>query len=132
MDRVTKAKRSAIMSRVRGKNSQMEVLARKALSQRGLRYRKNVSYLLGKPDVAFIGKKVVIFWDSCFWHGCRRHGSIPLTNREFWINKIDRNKKRDKIVNAGYKRKGWKVLRFWEHDLKKDPISAVDKIMTFL
>lgn len=132
MDRITKVKRSVIMSKIRGKNSQMEILARKALSEKGLRYRKNVSYLLGKPDVAFISKKVVVFWDSCFWHGCKRHGSIPLTNRSFWIKKIAKNKERDKVVNNGYKKMGWKVLRCWEHELESNQKKVVEKIIASL
>ena len=63
--------------------------------------------------------KTVIFIDSCFWHGCKKHGSIPATHTKFWTEKIDRNKTRDKEVNKHYKMKGWKVVRIWEHDLKK-------------
>jgi len=97
----------------------MELAVRKRLDEKGLRYKKNVSGLPGTPDIAFPDKKLVIFLDSCFWHGCRWHGSRPASNKKFWLKKIQDNKKRDRAVNLEYKRMGWKILRFWEHELNK-------------
>ncbi len=127
-DKVSKQKRSEIMSAIKSKDSAMETNLRKELSSLGLRYRKNVKHLEGKPDIAFIGKKVVIFLDSCFWHGCRWHCRIPQANRSYWQKKIERNKKRDKEINKIYKEKDWEVLRFWEHQIKKDPRKAIEMI----
>lgn len=120
------------MSHIKGKDSKIERCLREALSKAGLRYRKNVNRLPGKPDVAFIGKKVVVFLDSCFWHGCRRHGSMPTSNRKFWREKIRKNKERDRIVKREYKRMGWIALRFWEHDLKKNTSEVVSRITTLV
>ena len=128
MDTVSKNKRSEIMSRVKSKNSKIEMYLGRELSKVKLRYRKHVSGLPGKPDIAFIGKKVVVFVDSCFWHGCRWHGSKPSTNKKFWCDKITRNKERDKEINNKYRQMGWKVLRFWEHQIKKDIVKIIVQI----
>ncbi len=113
------------MSAVKSKETLLEKKMRRALSKHGLRYRKNVKYLTGKPDVAFIGKKIVVFIDSCFWHGCKKHFRMPKTNINYWKTKIEKNKKRDKEVNKIYKKNGWVVLRVWEHDLQNpDKIAA--------
>lgn len=128
MDIFSKKKRSEIMSKVKSKDSKIELSLRKALSEMKIRYRKHVPNLPGKPDIAFIGEKTVVFLDSCFWHGCRWHGSIPASNKKFWQAKIERNKVRDKIVNREYKKMGWKVLRIWEHQLKDGGEKSVFKI----
>ena len=132
VDKVSRQKRSEIMSAIRSKDSAMEINLRKELSSLGLRYRKNVKYLEGKPDIAFIGKKVVIFLDSCFWHGCRWHCRIPQANRSYWQKKIEKNKKRDKEINKIYKEKGWKVLRFWEHEIKNNLSHVLNRIRKIL
>lgn len=119
-DIFTKKKRSEIMSKVKAKDSKIEIAFRKKLWAEGFRYSKNSAKYFGKPDVALPKYKTVIFIDSCFWHGCKKHGSIPATRKKFWVGKIDRNKARDKEVNKHYKKEGWKVIRIWEHDLKKD------------
>lgn len=129
MDVVSKRKRSEIMRAIKSKDSKMELSLRKLLNSCGLRYRKNVSRLPGKPDIAFIGKKVVVFLDSCFWHGCKRHCRLPSSNRKYWVAKIKKNKERDRSVNKKYKSLGWRVLRFWEHDLNKDISKITDKIL---
>ncbi len=132
MDIHSKRKRSQIMQAVKSRDSKMEIAFRRQLSKLKLRYRTNVSRLPSSPDIAFIGRKLVIFLDSCFWHGCRWHGSMPSSNRKFWADKIAANKKRDKRVRLKYKRMGWKVLRFWEHTLKKNPVKAIEKIRELL
>lgn len=78
--------------------------------------------IFGKPDVTFPNSKVAIFVDGCFWHACPKHGQIPENNSEFWIKKINANKKRDKLVNKTIQKKGWKVLRIWECELKDKKI----------
>lgn len=127
-DTVTKQKRSEIMRAIKSKNSEMERTLRKELRRRGYKFKANVLRMTGKPDIAFKENKVVIFLDSCFWHGCRLHCRMPQTNCSYWLKKIKNNKKRDKDINKIYKKMHWTVLRFWEHQMKKDPQRAIKKI----
>lgn len=120
-DIFSKIKRSEIMSRVRSKDSKIEIEFRKRIWQAGFRYRKNAIGYFGKPDLVLPKYKTVIFVDSCFWHGCKKHGSIPKIRKNFWKAKLKRNKERDREVLRHYKKQGWKIFRIWEHDLgKKD------------
>ncbi len=105
------------MSKIKSKETGIEIKLRKELWKAGYRYRKNVSGYFGKPDILLKKYKTVIFVDSCFWHGCKKHGSMPQTRKKFWKEKIERNKERDKEVNKYYKKIGWKVIRIWEHDI---------------
>jgi DNA mismatch endonuclease (patch repair protein) len=118
-DVLTQEQRSRCMAQVKGKNTRLEVDFRKKLWGRGFRYR--VGYkLLGKPDLVFIGPKVAVFIDGCFWHGCPVHGQQPKTNVAFWCAKLSKNKKRDELVNDELSQRGWRVVRFWEHEVKRD------------
>lgn len=117
------------MSKVKSKDSKIEIAFRKELWRNGFRYLKNSTKYFGKPDIVLLKYKTVIFVDSCFWHGCKKHGSIPKSRKDFWMKKIERNKTRDKEVNRVYKKEGWRVMRVWEHDLKdKDYRFDFDKI----
>lgn len=120
------------MSQVRNKDSKIEVEFRKRLWAKGFRYSKNSTKYFGKPDIALPKYKTVIFIDSCFWHGCKRHGSIPATRKKFWAEKIERNKERDKEVGKYYRKEGWKIFRVWEHDLEKTSTIEIDKIVKYL
>lgn len=118
------------MSRIRSKDTQIEVKLRKELWSRGLRYRKNVRSVPGKPDVAFIGKKVAVFCDSEFWHGYDwdvRKAAIK-TNREYWIPKIERNMQRDQEVNSLLEGQGWVVFRFWGSQINSELSFCADLI----
>jgi len=117
MDKISKQKRSETMSRIRSKDSKIETLFRKELWKDGFRYSKNSSEYFGKPDILLKKYKAVIFIDSCFWHGCKKHCRIPSSRRSFWLSKIKRNIARDKIVSRYYKKNGWKIFRAWEHEL---------------
>jgi DNA mismatch endonuclease, patch repair protein len=128
IDSFSKKKRSEIMSRVRSKDSKIEIDFRKALWRAGYRYRKNARNYFGKPDVILKKYNAVIFIDSCFWHGCKKHCRFPATNKKYWIDKIQRNKKRDKEVNKYYKNVSWKIFRIWEHDLKQNPKKFIFKV----
>ena len=120
VDIFTKEKRRHIMSRVRSKNTKLELLLRKYLFSKGLRgYRVNVN-LPGKPDIAFPKYKVAIFVDGCFWHKCPKCFKAPETNKEFWTKKIDGNVERDKRVNQQLSEAGYIVIRFWEHQIVND------------
>ncbi|MBA2176139.1 very short patch repair endonuclease [Halobacillus locisalis] len=117
-DIMTKEQRKKTMSRIKAK-SKLEDKVSKALWNKGYRFRKNVKKLRGTPDIVIQKYKIVIFIDSCYWHACPIHGSTPKTNTEFWENKFEKNKARDKRDNEYYREKGWHILRVWEHDLKK-------------
>jgi len=123
-DIVSKKKRSEIMSRIKSKGSKIEVLFRKTLWKKGFRYSKNSAKYFGKPDVVLLKYKTVIFIDSCFWHGCKKHCRIPSVRKKYWTAKISRNKERDKGVSKYYKKQGWKIFRIWEHKLK----TSIDKV----
>jgi len=130
VDRLTPDQRRKTMSAIRSKDTSIEVALRKELWSRGLRYRKNCKNLPGKPDIAFIGKKVAVFCDSEFWHGYewdKRKDSIQ-TNREYWIPKIERNIKRDREVEAELVGLGYTVLRFWGRHIEKDTSGCADAI----
>lgn len=118
------------MSRVKNKDSKIELMLRKELWCRNLRYRKNVGDILGKRDIVFKSKKVAVFCDSEFWHGYNweeRKKDIK-SNHEFWIPKIERNMQRDIEVTERLTQEGWTVLRFWGNQIKKDVMACVDII----
>lgn len=117
VDVLTPEQRQRCMSRVRNKNTDIEITLRKALWASGIRYRLNAK-LPGKPDLVFAGAKLAVFVDGCYWHGCPKHGQIPQTNESFWREKIGRNVARDAAVNNKLVTDGWRVLRFWEHEIE--------------
>ena len=122
------------MRQIKNKDSAIELALRKELWNRGLHYRKNVKSVYGKPDIAFIGKKIAVFCDSEFWHGYdweNRKNSIQ-TNRDYWIPKIERNMKRDREVNEKLRSEGWTVIRFWGKEIQKDVVSCADKVVAAL
>ena len=134
MDKLTPEQRHKNMVAVRNKDTGIELLLRKELWSRGIRYRKNVTKIFGKPDIAFIGKKVAVFCDSEFWHGFNwdvKKYEIK-SRKEFWIPKIERNIERDKEVNQSLQEQGWTVLRFWGKDIKRDPAACADLIVKVL
>ncbi|MFH1611907.1 MAG: very short patch repair endonuclease [bacterium] len=132
MDTVSEKKRSEIMSKIRSKDTKIEIKFRKALWKEGFRYRKNSGKYFGKPDLVFRKHKTVIFIDSCFWHGCKKHCRIPSSNNKYWIDKIERNKKRDKEVNRHYKKIDRKVIRVWEHEINNNIDNTIIKIINLL
>jgi DNA mismatch endonuclease (patch repair protein) len=118
------------MRRVKNKDSAIELALRKELWSRGLHYRKNVKTVYGKPDIAFIGKKIAVFCDSEFWHGYAWEITQDefQSRRDFWILKIERNIQRDKEVNEKLRSEGWIVLRFWGKEIKRDVATCADMI----
>lgn len=120
MDVFSNKKRSEIMSKIKSKDTKIEILFRKALWKKGFRYRKNSNKYFGKPDLVLPKYKTVIFIDSCFWHNCPKHGYLPKSNLKYWRKKIERNQERDKEVKRYYKKICWKIFRIWEHDLLND------------
>lgn len=115
-------KRSAVMRRVKGKDTAPELMVRRLLTRMGLRYRLHRADLPGKPDIAMPGRKLAIFVHGCFWHGhdCARGARVPKANRPYWEAKIGRNRARDIEHRAALEAKGWRVLTLWECELKDE------------
>lgn len=130
MDVLTPEQRKRNMQAIKGKDTNIEILLRKKLWEKGYRYRKNYKNLRGKPDIVFTKYKIAIFCDSTFWHGYNWEDKKKRlgTNREFWIRKIETNMERDKKVNEELISKGWIVLRFWETEIKKNLNECIQKI----
>ncbi len=126
----TKEQISYNMRQVKNKDSDIELKLRKELWSRGIHYRKNVTNIVGKPDIVFISKKVAVFCDSEFWHGYNWETRKKdfKTNQDFWIPKIERNIERDIEVNEQLKSMGWTILRFWGRDIKKHCVECADMI----
>ncbi len=129
MDRISKEKRSKVMSAIRSTNTSPELALRKALWARGLRYK--IHYGKEKIDIAFPKHKVAILVDGCFWHGCPHHYRQPTSNEGYWIPKLQKNKERDLAKEKRLMADGWVVVRLWEHEVT-DLTSAIQKIMLAL
>lgn len=126
-DNLTKSQRSYCMSRVRTRDTGIEVRVRSALHRIGLRFRKHVATLPGKPDIVFAGVRVAVFVDGDFWHGWKfpswRHRVSP-----FWREKIEKNRRRDRRTFRKLRRAGWCVIRIWQHDCEDRLDKAVSRI----
>ena len=117
------------MSLIRGKGNKeteqaLHILVRKS---KIIGWRRHLP-LPGKPDFAFPKQKVAVFVDECFWHGCPKCYTRPKTNRAFWDRKRETNMARDKRVTRQLRRKGWRVIRIWQHSLKKSPDACLNRI----
>lgn len=122
------AETSRRMAKVRQKATDAEVALRRELYRIGLRYRVDRE-VLKKPrrvaDIAFPGRRIAIFVDGCFWHGCPEHATWPKRNAEFWRQKIEANQQRDADTNERLRSLGWTVLRFWSHESPIDAAKVV-------
>lgn len=134
MDVMTRAQRHKNMQHIRAKDTRPEVLLRKALWHRGLRYRKNWRALPGTPDIALTRQHIAIFVDGDFWHA-RGHEARPgeqvATRSTYWQKKLTRNVERDREATAALTQAGWLVLRFWASDVERDLTGVVEKIMEY-
>ncbi|CAN5405324.1 very short patch repair endonuclease [soil metagenome] len=113
-------KRSAVMARVKGKNTTPEMKVRRALTGLGARYRLHRKDLPGSPDIVLPGRRLAIFVHGCFWHGhdCARGARVPKANRDYWVAKVARNTARDAASREALAALGWRVETIWECDLK--------------
>lgn len=130
----TTPKRSRMMARIKGKNSKPEMILRKALWARNVRFRLHDSSLPGRPDIVIKKYKLAIFVDGEFWHGFdwkSRREQIK-TNRLFWIPKIERNMQNDERVNRALRNMGYTVFRFWSQDILKELPKVINQIELFL
>lgn len=119
-DILTNAQRSELMAKVHGAgNASTELRLITVFRTHGITGWRRKWPLVGKPDFVFPKLKLAVFVDGCFWHGCPIHATQPKQNAAFWREKIARNQARDRLVTRTLKAKGWRVLRVWEHELKK-------------
>ena len=131
-DVLTKEQRHKNMQNIKCKDTQIEIKLRKALWHKGYRYRKNYKKLPGKPDIVLTKYKIAIFCDGEFFHGKDwdelRNKLLCSDNSQYWIEKISKNIERDKKINEKLKKSGWKVIRFWGKDIKKNLDDCIKKI----
>ena len=117
------------MRAVRGRDTSPEMTLRCSLHRQGLRgYRVAPRRIRGVPDLAYIGLRLAIFVDGCYWHGCPQHCRRPSSNTEYWHTKIARNVERDQRTTQELRTNGWVVLRLWEHEIMPEPRVAVERI----
>ena len=133
MDKISKEKRSYVMSKVKSKNTVPELVLRKKLHHLGLRYKLHDAKLPGKPDLVFPKYKAVIFVHGCFWHGhnCGRTG-IPKNNRDYWIEKIERNKRNDNEHIKVLKKANWRTMTVWECVIEGKRKMAIDDLAALI
>lgn len=134
-DTLSKEQRRKTMQHIHSKDTKAELILRKALWHKGIRYRKNYKVLPGTPDIAITKYRVAVFVDGDFWHA-RGHELNPgeqiQTNQLFWRKKMKRNVERDKEINEALLERGWIVLRFWESDIKKDLDNCINEIFQYI
>lgn len=131
MDDLTPEQRRKNMQAIKSQDTSIELLLRKALWQKGIRYRKNYKKLPGKPDIAITKYKIAVFCDSDFWHGYdwENRSQRIKSNRDYWIPKIERNMERDKEVTEALQCDGWIVLRFWEWQIRRQLDACVAQVL---
>ena len=130
-DSISKERRSWNMSRIRNRDTKIEVLVRQYLFLKGYRFRKNDKRYPGKPDVVLPKYRTVIFVNGCFWHqhpGCK-NATMPKTNTEFWKSKLERNVFNDQKNERLLVEMGWNVVTLWECDLEKNFVATMDKLI---
>ena len=131
LDPLNKEQRRRNMQAIRSKDTSIEIILRKALWKQGIRYRKNYKKIIGKPDIALTKYKIAIFCDSEFWHGFEweiKKAKITV-NKQYWVDKIERNMARDLEINQKLSQDGWIVLRFWGKYIKKNPETCVQTVI---
>lgn len=116
------------MSRARRRDTAPEVAIRREAHRRGLRYRVDtpvVGLPRRRPDIVFTRQRVTVFVDGCFWHSCPVHATVPKSNRDWWLAKLERNVVRDRETDDRLRALGWTVLRFWEHEPPEEVVARV-------
>ena len=125
--------RSQIMSRIRGRgNKETEDALAKLMRQHRVAGWRRHKPVFGRPDFIFPKSRLVVFVDGCFWHCCPKHGTNPKSNRAYWRPKLERNRKRDKLVTRTLRLQGWRVIRIWACDLMTRPIFCIHRIQRVL
>ena len=128
-DQVSESKRSQIMARIKSKDTKPELMLRRALWKRGLRYRVHVSELPGQPDIVFHRARIVVFVDGAFWHGKKLSEERLARMSQYWREKIRKNVERDQAATSALEESGWRVLRYDDRDIQRrtdDIVSYID------
>lgn len=126
-ERLTHRARSLLMAKIRSRGTEPEAILGSAFSKAGLRARKQ--YGAEKSDFAFPGQRIAVFVDGCFWHGCRLHYRRPVNNAKYWHWKVEYNRTRDQRIRSRMKRRGWIVIRVWEHSLPKKATRVARQVL---
>jgi DNA mismatch endonuclease (patch repair protein) len=129
MDNLTKAQRRENMQNIHSSGTVVEMIIMRALQRKKIYFSRHVKSIIGKPDIVFRRKKIAVFIDSDFWHRHPKRFIMPKSNKQYWRKKIRRNKERDKEVNKALRSQGWKVIRIWEYDVKRNTDKSVNKIL---
>jgi DNA mismatch endonuclease, patch repair protein len=128
-DKISKTKRSKLMSRIRSKNTAFEKAFISQIKENITQiFQKHIKKIKGNPDVVYNSSRLCVFLDSDFWHGWQYPRWKHLLKNAFWRNKIEANRKRDRRTTRYLKRNGWKVLRIWEHQIKINPLKQIKRI----
>lgn len=119
-DNLTPSQRQRCMSHIRSKDTKPEIIIRRFLFAKGLRFRLHAKQLPGKPDLTFPKYKTIVFIDGCFWHSHEncKYSKLPKTNVDYWIKKLENNKLRDEANEKKLEEMGWRVIRIWECEIK--------------
>lgn len=128
----TSDQRRQMMSRIKGRDTAPELSLRRKVWALGLRYRLHFRIGRARPDMVFIGAKLAVFVDGCFWHGCPLHSTMPKNNRDFWERKLNRNRERDIENTLQLEASGWRVLRLWEHEIETSAEDCARRIAAVL
>ena len=128
-DVLTKAQRSALMSRIRSRNTRPERVVRLALRHAGIRYRSHRKVARMVADVVLPELHMVILVHGCFWHGCPRHYVAPKSRAGFWRRKLEINRRRDRRVTKALRERGWHVAVVWECHLRENPTRTLDRAL---
>tara|TARA_Y100001958_G_scaffold107799_1_gene75594 strand:- start:2577 stop:2990 length:414 start_codon:yes stop_codon:yes gene_type:complete len=118
------------MRRMPTRDSKPEIKIRKVLYSLGLRYRVHQKHLPGKPDISFGPAKVAVFVDGCFWHNCPDHGTIPKSNRDWWVEKFKKNRERDKRKDRELRQIGWEPIHIWEHEDPEEASKYIARVVS--
>lgn len=129
MDNLTQEQRRKNMQNIRSAGTAPELLMMRALQRKNIYFARNVKSIIGKPDIVFRRKKIAVFIDSDFWHVHPERFIMPKSNKKYWRVKINLNKERDKEVNRMLRKDGWKVIRIWEYDVKRNIDKCLSRIL---
>jgi len=116
----------------RGRDTRPELLIRRALHARGLRFRVDLRpepSLRTRADIVFTKRRIAVYIDGCFWHGCPLHATTPKSNESYWLPKLARNVERDAQSTASLEERGWLVLRFWEHESVDAVVARIAELL---
>jgi len=128
-DIFSKEKRSLVMSKIRGKNTKIEIITRTLFRSSKIKFIQHPK-IYGNPDF-LVGKKTIVFCDGDFWHGYN-YGTKKKPRKKFWKDKIEGNMRRDKRITRKLRRDGYSVIRLWEHDIEKRPLVCLNRVIRFM